>query len=153
MVLNAGNVNFMLERTGARLDELMVEVKKPRGEPERIFHYLPFCFAASWILLLSALSRNSVLTLSTDLSKLSDELKLAEPDYFLNVPTLLERVRGKIEEAVREKGGFAARMFSRARDRRMRIAYAARAPSPIRSGCTSPIALCFLLSAKPLAPI
>ena len=114
VVLNAGNVNFMLERTGARLDELMVEVKKPRGEPERIFHYLPFCFAASWILLLSALSRNSVLTLSTDLSKLSDELKLAEPDYFLNVPTLLERVRGKIEEAVREKGGFAARMFSRA---------------------------------------
>ncbi len=114
VVLNAGNVNFMLERTGARLDELMVEVKKTRGEPERIFHYLPFCFAASWILLLTALSRNSVLTLSTDLSKLSDELKLAEPDYFLNVPTLLERVRGKIEEAVREKGGFAAIMFSRA---------------------------------------
>jgi len=99
VVLNAGNVNFMLERTGARLDELMREVKKPSGEVERIFHYLPFCFAASWILLLSALSRNSVLTLSTDLSKLSDELKLAEPDYFLNVPTLLERVRGKIERS------------------------------------------------------
>jgi long-chain acyl-CoA synthetase len=114
VVLNAGNVNFMLERTGARLDELMVEVRKPSGEAEHIFHYLPFCFAASWILLLSALSRNSVLTLSTDLSKLSDELKLAEPDYFLNVPTLLERVRGKIEEAVRQKGGFAAKMFSRA---------------------------------------
>jgi long-chain acyl-CoA synthetase len=115
VVLNAGNVNFMLERTGARLDELIVEVRKPRGEPERVFHYLPFCFAASWILLLTALSRNSVLTLSTDLSKLSDELKLAEPDYFLNVPTLLERVRGKIDDAVRQKGGFAARMFSRAR--------------------------------------
>src|SRR6201988_2007885 len=114
VVLNAGNVNFMLERTGARLDELMLEVKKPGGEPERICHYLPFCFAASWILLLSALSRDSVLTLSTDLSKLSDELKLAEPDYFLNVPTLLERVRGKIDEAVRQKGGFAATMFSRA---------------------------------------
>jgi long-chain acyl-CoA synthetase len=115
VVLNAGNVNFMLERTGARLDELMVEVKKPSGETERIFHYAPFCFAASWILLLTALSRNSVLTLSTDLSKLSDELKLAEPDYFLNVPTLLERVRGKIEEAVQKRGGFAATMFSRAR--------------------------------------
>ncbi|HEY2108783.1 MAG TPA: AMP-binding protein [Candidatus Acidoferrales bacterium] len=114
VVLNIGNVNFMLESTGARLDELMRQVKKPNGEAERIFHYLPFCFAASWILLLTALSRNSVLTLSTDLSKLSDELKLAEPDYFLNVPTLLERVRGKIEEAVRLKGGFAAKMFSRA---------------------------------------
>ncbi len=112
VVLNVGNVNFMLERTGARLDELMREVEKPSGEPERIFHYLPLCFAASWILLLTALSRNSVLTLSTDVSKLSDELKLAEPDYFLNVPTLLERVRGKIEEAVRQKGGFAAKMFS-----------------------------------------
>jgi long-chain acyl-CoA synthetase len=116
VVLNAGNVNFMLERTGARLDELMLEVKKPKGEPERIFHYAPFCFAASWILLLTALSRNSVLTLSTDLSKLSDELKLAEPDYFLNVPTLLERVRGKIEEAVQKRGGFAAKVFSHARD-------------------------------------
>ena len=116
VVLNAGNVNFMLERTSARLDELMKEVKKPNGEVERIFHYAPFCFAASWILLLTALTRNSVLTLSTDLSKLSDELKLAEPDYMLNVPTLLERVRGKIEEAVQKKGGFAAKAFSRARD-------------------------------------
>jgi len=114
VVLNAGNVNFMLERTRARLDELMLEVRKPSGEPERIFHYAPFCFAASWILMLTALSRNSVLTLSTDLSKLSDELKLGAPDYFLNVPTLLERVRGKIEEAVRQRGGFAARTFSRA---------------------------------------
>jgi len=114
VVLNAGNVNFMLERTGARLDELMLKVKKPSGEPERIFHYAPFCFAASWILMLTALSRNSVLTLSTDLSKLSDELKLAAPDYFLNVPTLLERVRQKIEEAVQKRGGFAARAFSRA---------------------------------------
>jgi long-chain acyl-CoA synthetase len=115
VVLNAGNLNFMLERTGARLDELMREVKKPSEEAERIFHYAPFCFAASWILLLTALSRNSVLTLSTDLSKLSDELKLAEPDYFLNVPTLLERVRGKIEEAVQKRGGFAATVFSHAR--------------------------------------
>jgi long-chain acyl-CoA synthetase len=115
VVLTAANLNFMLQRTGARLDDLMALVKKQSGEPERIFHYAPFCFAASWILLLSALSRNSVLTLSTDLSKLSEELKLAAPDYFLNVPTLLERVRAKIEEAVQKRGGFAATIFSRAR--------------------------------------
>jgi long-chain acyl-CoA synthetase len=114
VVLNAGNVNFMLDRTGARLDDLMSQVKKNPAEPERIFHYLPFCFAASWILLLSALLRNSTLALSTDLSKLSDELKAAEPDYFLNVPTLLERVRAKIEEAVEKRGGFAATAFARA---------------------------------------
>jgi long-chain acyl-CoA synthetase len=116
VVLNAGNVNFMIERTGARLDGLMAQVNKRSGESERLFHYAPFCFAASWILLLTALSRNSVLTLSTDLSKLSDELKLAAPDYFLNVPTLLERVRAKIEEAVQKRGGFAATTFSRARE-------------------------------------
>jgi len=115
VVLNAGNVNFMLERTGDRLDELMVEVGRTGEAPEKIFHYLPLCFAASWILLLTALSRNSVLALSTDLTKLSDELKVAEPEYFLNVPTLLERVRGKIEEAVQQKGGFAAKTFSRAK--------------------------------------
>jgi len=110
VVLTAGNVGHMLACTNARLDELM----GARQEPDRVFHYLYFCFAGSWILLLSALSRNSVLTLSADLSKLSEELKFATPDYFLNVPTLLERVRAKIEETIRNRGGFAARIFTRA---------------------------------------
>ena len=78
MVLNAGNVNYMLGCTNARLDQLMGRT----AEPDRVFHYAPFCFAASWILLLTSLSRNSVLTLSTDLIKLADELKLAAPHYF-----------------------------------------------------------------------
>jgi long-chain acyl-CoA synthetase len=64
--------------------------------------------------MLTALSRSSVLTLSTDLSKLSDELKLASPDYFLNVPTLLERVHARIEETVKQRGGLAASIFARA---------------------------------------
>jgi len=110
VVLNAGNVNHMLRCTGERLNQLMGASSQPDG----VFHYLPFCFAGSWILLLSALTRNSVLTLSTDLTKLSDELKLAEPDYFLNVPTLLERVRARIEQVVRDRGGTAAKMFFRA---------------------------------------
>jgi long-chain acyl-CoA synthetase len=110
VVLNAANVNHMVECTNARLDQLM----GTRQEPDRVFHYLPFCFAGSWILMLTALSRSSVLTLSTDLSKLSDELNLASPDYFLNVPTLLERVRARIEETVKERGGLAARIFPRA---------------------------------------
>jgi long-chain acyl-CoA synthetase len=112
VVLNAGNLNHMLKCTGERLDRLMGS----HAVPDRIFHYLPFCFAGSWILLLSALSRNSVLTLSTDLTKLASELKLSEPDYFLNVPTLLERVRSRIEQAVRERGSAAARVFFRARE-------------------------------------
>lgn len=114
VVLKATNVDHMLGCTNARLDQLMGAATNSHQEPDRVFHYLPFCFAGSWILMLTALSRNSVLTLSTDLSKLSEELKLASPDYFLNVPTLLERVRARIEETVKQRGGFAAGIFARA---------------------------------------
>jgi long-chain acyl-CoA synthetase len=111
VVLNAGNVGHMLGCTNARLDQLM----GARKEPDRIFHYLPFCFAGSWIVLLTALSRNSVLSLSTDLTKLPEELKVAAPDYFLNVPTLLERVRTKIEEAINKRGDWTWKVFNRAK--------------------------------------
>jgi long-chain acyl-CoA synthetase len=114
VVLNAANLNHMLECTNARLNDLMGSAAAARHEPDRVFHYLPFCFAGSWILMLTALSRNSILTLSTDLSKLSEELKLASPDYFLNVPALLERVRARIEETVKQRGGLAASIFTRA---------------------------------------
>jgi long-chain acyl-CoA synthetase len=111
-MLTAANVNHMLACTNARLNQLMVG--HPKQGPDEIFHYLPFCFAASWILLLTALSRDSVLTLSTDVSKLAEDLKLCTPDYFLNVPTLLERVRAKITETIQKRGGFAAFVFTRA---------------------------------------
>jgi long-chain acyl-CoA synthetase len=110
VTLNTGNVTFMLSATNARLDQLM----GPQGEPEKVFHYLPFSFAASWIAMLSFISRNSVLSLSSDLTKLADELKIASPNYFLNVPTLLERVRRTIQETIQKRGTFAATVFSRA---------------------------------------
>ena len=72
-----------------------------QSAPEQVFHWTPFNFAASWISLLTYLSRNSVVSLSTDLAKLADEMRIAAPNYFLNVPTLLERVRTKIEENIR----------------------------------------------------
>jgi long-chain acyl-CoA synthetase len=111
VVLNAGNVGHMLECTGSRLDALM---GSKRG-PERIFHYLPFSFAASWILLLTALVRDSYLLLSTDLGRLAEEMKTARPHYFLNVPALLERVRKQIEERIAQTGGVAALLFKNAR--------------------------------------
>ncbi|MCI0356712.1 MAG: AMP-binding protein [Acidobacteria bacterium] len=111
VMLNLGNLNHMIPCTGARLDLLL----EPRSQPDRVFHYLPFCFAGSWILMLTALSRRSVLTLSTDLTKLADEMKLAAPDYFLNVPALLERVRRGIEDQLAQRGGFALNVFSRGR--------------------------------------
>ncbi len=110
VTLNGGNINHILGCTNARLDLLM----SGSHQPDRVFHYTPFCFAASWIAMLTFLSRNSVLTLSTDLTKLSEELKLASPDYFLNVPTLLERVRAKITETIQKRGGWTAAMFGRA---------------------------------------
>jgi len=114
VVLNSANVTYMLGCTNARLDQLMAQFNRGSAAPDHVFHYLPFSFAASWLLLLTALSRNSVLTLSHDLSKLADELKIATPDYFLNVPTLLERVRRRIEETLQQRGGFGAKVFARA---------------------------------------
>ncbi len=110
VLLTAGNIAFVLDATNARLDQLM----GGRRELDRVFQYAPFCFAAARVLLLTSLSRASVLTLSTDFSKLADELKLAAPNYFVNVPMFLERVRRKIEESVRKRGGLAAAVFARA---------------------------------------
>ncbi len=107
VVLNVGNINHMLPCTGSRLDSLM----KGQREPDQVFHYLPFCFAGSWILLLSCLSRNSLLTLSTDLAKLADDLALASPQYCLNVPALLERIRAGVEGQIAQKPWFVCAIY------------------------------------------
>ena len=110
VMLTVGNLDHMLSCTKTRLDDLMGQ----RNVPDRVFHYLPFCFAGSWILLLSCLSRRSVLTLSMDLTKLADEIRGAAPDYFLNVPTLLERIRTGVGDNIRKRGGAIAGIFERA---------------------------------------
>ena len=109
--LNVGNLTHMLSCTTERLDQLMGATH----EPDRVFHYLPFNFAASTMLLLSCLTRESVLTLSTDLNKLADEMRLASPNYFLNVPTLLERVRRGVEEAIAKRPAIIRSLFAKAR--------------------------------------
>lgn len=103
VMLNVTNLNHMVPCTGARLDQLMEGQTKEVAD--EIFHYLPFCFAGSWILLLTALARHSLLSLSTDLNKLADELGLAKPNYCLNVPTLLERIRTGVEGQIAQKPG------------------------------------------------
>jgi long-chain acyl-CoA synthetase len=110
--LNVGNINHMLRCTGERLDQLMGYSQT--SEPDRVFHYLPFNFAGSWILLLSCLSRVSELTLSTDLTRLVEEISLASPNYFLNVPTLLERVGRGVEEAMAKRSASIRSLFRRA---------------------------------------
>jgi long-chain acyl-CoA synthetase len=110
--LTVANVTHMLSCTAERLDQLMGQTR----EPDRVFHYAPFNFAASWILLLSCLSRESALTLSTDLTKLPDEIRLSAPHYFLNVPTLLERVRRGVEEALAKRPAPIRSLYARARE-------------------------------------
>ena len=111
VILTAGNVNFMLGCIMARLDQLM----SGHADVERVFHYAPFNFAAAWMLLLSCLSRKSLLTLSMNISRIQDEMKIAAPNYFLNVPLLLERVRRGVEDNVTKTGGIIAKIFNSAK--------------------------------------
>ena len=116
VVLTAGNVAHMLDCTSGRLDLLM----ENRPGQDRVFHYLPFCFAGSWIMLLTCLLRCSLLTLNTDLSKLAGEMRTVAPDYFLNVPALLERMRKAVDEQIWKTGGLVRSIYSRAKAAWMR---------------------------------
>lgn len=110
VVLTAGNIAYILSCTKQRLDRLM----GARSEPDRVFHYLPFCFASSWILMLSCLSREGILLLSTDLTRIADDLQASRPDYCVNVPALLERMRASIEGYLAARGGIAQKIFRNA---------------------------------------
>jgi len=111
VVLTAGNITHMLGCTSGRLDILM----ENKGGHDRVFHYLPFCFAASWIVLLTCLLRRSLLTLNIDLGKLAQDMRAAAPDYFLNVPALLERMRKGVDEQLWQTGGLAQAIYGRAK--------------------------------------
>jgi len=110
--LNVRNLDHMLACTTERLDQLMGATR----EPDRVFHYLPLSFAGSWIILLSCMSRESALTLSTDLNRLADEIRVASPHYFLNVPTLLERVRRGVLDAIAKRDAAIQKIFRKARE-------------------------------------
>jgi long-chain acyl-CoA synthetase len=101
----------MLGCTSGRLDLLMAG----KAGQDRVFHYLPFCFAGSLIMLLTCLLRGSLLTLNTDLSKIAGEMRTAGPDYFLNVPALLERMRKAVDEQLYKTGGLAQNLYSKAK--------------------------------------
>jgi long-chain acyl-CoA synthetase len=111
VVLSAANVSFMLGCTSASLELLM----KGRTGQDRVFHYLPFSFAASWIAMMTFLKRRSLVTLNTDLTKIAGEMPTAAPDYFLNVPQLLERMRRAVDEQLSQKGGLAQAIYFHAK--------------------------------------
>jgi len=116
VVLTAGNVGHMLGCTSGRLDALM----QNKAGQDRVFHYLPFCFAGSWIMLLTCLLRGSLLTLNTDLNKIASEMRTVAPNYSLNVPALLERMRKAVDEQLWKTGGVVLSIYSRAKGAWMR---------------------------------
>lgn len=116
VVLTAGNVAHMLGCVNARLDLLMAGSEAQ----DRVFHYLPFVFAGSWMLLLTSLLRGSLLTVNTDLTKIAQDMRTLAPDYFLNVPALLERMRRAVDEQLWQAGSLIQGIYSRAKAAWMR---------------------------------
>src|ERR1700692_1648660 len=115
VVLTSANVGFMLDRTAERLSHLMAESSSGAAGQDRIFHYLPFTFAASWIALLTFLKRRSLVTINMDLAKIANDMRVVAPDYFLNVPQLLERMRRGVGEQLWQTGGMAQGIYARAK--------------------------------------
>jgi len=99
VVTTVGNTDFMLRETTKAIEGLLAHSQ----HEERVFHYLPFCFAGSRIMLWTQLVRGLGLVVSTDLNSLVDEMKGAQPTYFLNVPMLLERIKNGVEAKIRQK--------------------------------------------------
>jgi long-chain acyl-CoA synthetase len=116
VMLTAGNVGHILQCTSAQLDILM----NHRPEQDRVYQWAPLNFAAAWITLLTSLLRGSNVSMNTDLSKLAAELRTVAPDYFVNVPALLERVRRAVDEQLWKTGGMIGDIYTRAKAAYMR---------------------------------
>ncbi len=110
VLYTVANVDFMLQRT---IEGIRTMVGGRPG-PDRVFHYLPVCFAGSRIQLWSQLVRGNPLMLSTDLNNLVKELATAQPHYFLNVPTLLERIKLGVGNKLKERGGLVYSLYRHA---------------------------------------
>jgi long-subunit acyl-CoA synthetase (AMP-forming) len=111
VMLTRTNLGFMLARTESRLAEL---TGLPFGV-ERALHYLPLCYAGSHVLALSCLLRGARLEVVADPQRLGEALGVAEADYFLNVPLVLERFERAAVAAVEAKGVVPARLLREAR--------------------------------------
>lgn len=109
VVLSRRNLDFMIPKILERLATVTVA----RAQPDRVFHFLPFCFAASRLMLWTQLSRPNPVMLSTDLTKMQAEFASARPNYFLTVPMVLERIRSGAVEQIRKRGGIAVALYDR----------------------------------------
>lgn len=115
VMLTAGNVGHILHCTSAQLDILMNRSAAVPARPDRVYQWAPLNFAAAWITTLTSLLRGSSIFLNTDLSKLATELRSVAPDYFVNVPALLERVRRAVDEQLWKTGGIVRTIYLKAK--------------------------------------
>ncbi len=99
VITNVLNVEHMLPVLDVKLREL----SGVPGGSDRVFHYLPFCFAGSRMVLWGCLFRSNGIMMSTSLENLAEEMKTARPEYFLNVPALLERIKNGVEKQIAKR--------------------------------------------------
>jgi len=116
VMLTAGNVAHILQCTSGQLDILM----KHRTGQDRVYQWAPLNFAAAWITTLTSLLRGSSVFMNTDLTKLAGELRTVAPDYFVNVPALLERVRKAVDEQLWKTAGVVRTVYLKAKAAYMR---------------------------------
>jgi long-chain acyl-CoA synthetase len=114
VMITAGNVAHILKCTSERLD-LLVSRKPGDTGQDRVYQWAPLNFAAAWITTLTSLQRGSSVFMNTDLSKIAGELRTVAPDYFVNVPALLERVRRAVDEQLWKTGGIVRVVYSKAK--------------------------------------
>jgi long-chain acyl-CoA synthetase len=121
VMLTAGNVGHILHCTSAQLDILMNHrARQDQVRQDQVYQWAPLNFAAAWITLLTSLLRGSSVSMNTDLTKLASELRTVAPDYFVNVPALLERVRRAVDEQLWKTGGMIRAIYTRAKAASMR---------------------------------
>ncbi|MFT7518824.1 MAG: long-chain acyl-CoA synthetase [Kiritimatiellia bacterium] len=102
VVTTVANADYMLPQTATGLTRMMRLGGAISGD-DVVFHYLPFCFAGSRIVLWTCLYRNNSVHISTDLDNMATEFGAVKPHYFLNVPVLLERIKNGVEAGIRKK--------------------------------------------------
>jgi long-chain acyl-CoA synthetase len=159
-----GGVRFVLSATSQALDGLMANAGVERAS-ERVYHYLPLCFAGSRIVLWTSLLRGAPLYLSTDPGDLLRELRTVDPHYGLHVPLVLDRLRQGVQAKLRAHPQRLVRLAER-RWTRSRARVHAQRPRPwdpllsalsarmlgrgVRSGL-APSLVCLLCGSAPLS--
>lgn len=108
VVLTRKNIDFMLPQTQGSVNQITGGKRA-----DKVFHFLPLCFAGSRIMLWTQLYRGNPLLLSTDLQQLVQEMAAADPHYYLNVPAVLERIRVGVGTKIKQRGGLALALYER----------------------------------------